>query len=82
MGTQDLASFIVWLIEEGKLPRDVANSIQAGALDELAERGKTIQTEQDRDEMWVRWIEQRIHEELNWVANVLGSPLWYSHWPG
>ena len=74
MGTQDLASFIVWLIEEGKLPRDVANSIQAGALDELAERGKTIQTEQDADEMWLRWIKQRIHGELDSVRNFLDLP--------
>ena len=44
MGSQDLANFILWLIEDKQLPDDLVFSIQEGALEELAARQKTLQT--------------------------------------
>ena len=74
MGTQDLANFVAWLMEDGQLPEDVVVAIRAGALEELRARGKTIQTQQDEEEMWIRWVKQRIHEELDSVRQALDLP--------
>ena len=67
MGSQDLANFLQWLIEDNQVPNDVADLIQAGAVEDLHSRNKTIQTSKDQEEMWVRWIKQRIHGELESV---------------
>ena len=56
MGAQDLANFILWLIEDNQLPNDLVSPIQEGAQEELAARHKTLQTDKDQEEMWVRWI--------------------------
>ena len=69
MGSQDIANFILWLIEEDRLPRELVLHIQEGAEEELTTRNKTLQTEKDHEEMWVRWIKQRIHGELDSPAN-------------
>ena len=61
MGSQDIAQFILWLIEDDQLPEDLVILIQAGAVEELKARNKTIQTKEDYEEMWVRWVKQRIH---------------------
>ena len=64
MGSQDLANFILWLIEGNQLPDDLIIRIQEGAVEELVAREKTVQTTKDDEEMWVRWIKQRIRGEL------------------
>ena len=74
MGSQDIANFILWLIEEDCLPRDLVLHIQEGAQEELTTRNKTLQTEKDHEEMWVRWIKQRIHGELDSVQMELDLP--------
>ena len=35
MGSQDLANFILWPIEDNQLPRDIVSHIQAGAQEDL-----------------------------------------------
>ena len=74
MGSQDLANFILWLIEDNQLPDDLVSPIQEGTQDELAGRHKTFQTDQDIEEMWVRWIKQRIHGELDSLQTALDLP--------
>ena len=74
MGSQDIANFILWLIEEDRLPRDLVLHIQEGAEEELTTRNKTVQTQKDYEEMWVRWIKQRIHGELDSVQMELDLP--------
>ena len=44
MGSQDLANFILWLIEDKQLPDDLVSPIQEGALEDQANRRKTLQT--------------------------------------
>ena len=48
--------------------------IQAGAQDDLTARNKTLQTDKDHEEMWVRWIKQRIHGELDSLRMALDLP--------
>ena len=74
MGSQDLANFILWLIEDNQLPNDLVSPIQEGAQEELAARHKTLQTDKDQEEMWVRWIKQRIHGELDSLQTALDLP--------
>ena len=74
MGSQDLANFILWLIEDNQLPDDIVSHIQEGAQEELAARHKTLQTKKDEEEMWVRWVKQRIHGELDSVRTALDLP--------
>ena len=74
MGSQDLANFILWLIEDKQLPDDLVSPIQEGALEDLANRQKTLQTGKDHEEMWVRWIKQRIHGELDSVRSAQDLP--------
>ena len=74
MGSQDLANFILWLIEDNQLPNDLVSPIQEGAQEELAARQKTVQTDKDQEEMWVRWIKQRIHGELDSLQTALDLP--------
>ena len=74
MGSQDLAYFILWLIEDKQLPDDFVSFIQEGAREELAARRKNPQTDKDYEEMWVRWIKQRIHGELDSVRSSLDLP--------
>ena len=74
MGSQDLANFILWLIEDNQLPHDLVSLIQEGAQEELAARHKTLQTDKDQEEMWVRWIKQRIHGELDSLQTALDLP--------
>ena len=74
MGSQDLANFILWLIEDNQLPNDLVSPIQEGAQEELAARHKTLQTDKDQEEMWVRWIKQRIHGELDSLRTALDLP--------
>ena len=74
MGSQDLANFILWLIEDNQLPNDLVSPIQEGAQEELAARNKTLQTDKDQEEMWVRWIKQRIHGELDFLRTALDLP--------
>ena len=74
MGSQDLANFILWLIEDHQLPNDLVSPIQEGAPEDLAARHKTIQTDKDQEEMWVRWIKQRIHGELDSLRSALDLP--------
>ena len=50
------------------------SDIQEGAEEELTARGKTIQTDKDKDEMWVRWIKQKIHGELDSLRTALDLP--------
>ena len=47
MGSQDIANFILFLIETNQLPADLASIIQQGAQEELAARNKTLQTDKD-----------------------------------
>ena len=65
MGSQDLTKFILWLIEDNQLPNDIVSHIQAGAQEDLTARNESLQTDKDHEEMWVRWIKQRIHGELD-----------------
>ena len=74
MGSQDLANYIQWLIEDNQLPSDLVSHIQAGAMEELTARSKTLQTAKDSEEMWVRWIKQRIHGELDSLRTALDLP--------
>ena len=74
MGTQDLANFIAWLIEDSQVPVDLSKQIQEGAVEDLEARGKTIQTPQDAEQMWVRWFKQRMHGELDAMRLVLDLP--------
>ena len=74
MGSLDVANFILWLIEEDRLPRDLVLHIQEGAEEELTTRNKSVQTQKDYEEMWVRWIKQRIHGELDSVQMELDLP--------
>ena len=74
MGSQDLANFIQWLIEDNQLPNDLVVLIQNGAVEDLRSRNKTLQTSKDQEEMWVRWIKQRIHGELESVQKVHAEP--------
>ena len=74
MGSQDLANYILWLIEDNQLPNDLVSAIQEGAQGELAARHKTLQTDKDQEEMWVRWIKQRIHGELDSMRTALDLP--------
>ena len=53
---------------------DLVLHIQEGAQEELATRDKTLQSEKDHEEMWVRWIKQRIHGELDSVQMELDLP--------
>ena len=76
MGSQDIANFILWLIEENHLPPDLVLHIQEGAQEELATRHKTLQTEKDHEEMWVRWIKQKIHGELESLQTAMASSTW------
>ena len=45
-----------------------------GAPEDLAARHKTIQTDKDQEEMWVRWVKQRIHGELDSLRLALDLP--------
>ena len=74
MGSQDLANFIQWLIEDNQLPNDLVVLIRNGAVEDLRSRNKTLQTSKDQEEMWVRWIKQRIHGELESVQKVHAEP--------
>ena len=74
MGSQGLAKFILWLMEDNQLPDDLVSSIQDGAHEELAEQHTTLQTDKDQEEMWVRWIKQRIHGDLNFLRTALDLP--------
>ena len=74
MGLHDIANFILRLIEEDRLPLDLVLHIQEGAQEELTTRNKTLQTEKDHEEMWVRWIKQRIHGELEPLQTELDLP--------
>jgi hypothetical protein len=64
----------LWLIEDNQLPNDLVSAIQEGAQEELAARHKTLQTDKDQEEMWVRWIKQRIHGELDSMRTALDLP--------
>ena len=70
LGTQGLAQYLLYLMEEGALPEELTRPLQEGALEDLAQRGKTIVTKQDSDELWVRWLKQLIHGELDAVREV------------
>ena len=68
LGTHGLAQYLLYLMEEGgALPEELTRPLQEGALEDLAQRGKTIVTKQDSDELWVRWLKQLIHGELDAV---------------
>ena len=45
-----------------------------GAHAELTARGNTLQAEQEQEEMWVRWIQQRNHGELGALQLGLDLP--------
>ena len=47
----------------------VYHRIFAGMREDAERRGKTIQTEQDRDEMRLRWLRLLIHGELDLINN-------------
>ena len=53
MGSQDLANFIIWIIEDSRLPDDFVSPIQSVPHADLTARGKTLRTETDREEMRV-----------------------------
>ena len=74
MVSQDLDNFIVWLIEDNHLPNDLVSHIQAGYQEQRTARNKTLQTVKDVEEMWVRWIKQRIHGELDSLRTALDLP--------
>ena len=70
LGTQGLAQYLLYLMEKGVLPEELTRPLEEGALEDLAQRGKTIVTKQDSDELWVRWLKQLIHGELDAVREV------------
>jgi hypothetical protein len=49
MGSQDLANFIQWLIEDNQMPHDLVDLIQTGAVEDLHTRDMTIQTSKDQE---------------------------------
>ena len=67
LGTQGLAQYLLYLMEEGHLHDSLKGPLQEGAQEDLEQRGKTIVTKQDSDEHWVRWLKQLIHGELDAV---------------
>ena len=74
MGAQDLANYVLYLIEEKQLPPDVIKVLEEGAMKDLQDRNKTIQSSKDYEEMMVRWIKQKIHGELDETRGTFDLP--------
>ena len=63
-GSRDLASLIVYWLDS-TLPGEMSASMYVGALPELHQRGKTVQTDDDSMNMKLRWVKQLLHRELD-----------------
>ena len=53
------------------MPADLVEAILEGAVEDLLVRNKIMQNEQGLEAMWLRWVKQRIHEELDLVRNAM-----------
>ena len=67
LGTQGLAQYLVYLVQEHLLPQELEEPLKAGAEEDWQQRGKKPVAWQDYDELWVRWFKQLIHGELDAV---------------
>jgi hypothetical protein len=75
MGTQHITVLLYHLMEDKKLiPPDIKLRIQDGALQDLHDRGKSLEAARDEYDMWIRWIKLRVHEELEAVRDAKDLP--------
>jgi hypothetical protein len=65
LGTRDLAQLLVYWLEEGHVPRQMAHTVYDGMEADLRARNKTNVTVEDDQRMKCRWVRQSIHAELD-----------------
>ena len=70
--SSDLSQFIMYLLEEGRVPFQFRDNIYKGMLEDLQDRGRNIQTEKDEIEMKARWVKQILHKELDTARELAG----------
>ena len=70
LGSGDVAQLIVYWLATGQLPAEMNSSCYEGCVDDLNERGKSVATEDDEQEMKCRWMKQRMHSELDMTRDV------------
>ena len=71
--SRDLAQLLVYWIDESPLPRQMQETAYADMKQDLDDRGKTCQTEQDEDSMKSRWLRLKIQNELEAVREALAA---------
>lgn len=64
LGSRDLAQLLLYWFTERQVSPELQRRIYDGMLDDLAHRGRTVQTEDDSHSMRSRWIRLAIHGEL------------------
>ena len=86
-GTSSVAQLAVYLIDSGSLSgsQPIPGScddidIYRGMLEELASRGKRVETESDEMTMKSGWVKQLIHQELDaaresWLGQAGEAPI-------
>jgi hypothetical protein len=67
LGTRDLAQLLVYWLEEGHVPAQMAHMVYHGMLADLQARNKSCVTEEDDQLMKCRWVRQAVHAELDCI---------------
>ena len=73
IGSRDIAQLLVYWLEEGGLPAEIRVALYNGMAEDLQQRGKSCQTDNDEQLMKVRWLRLSIHAELDSVREARGA---------